>query len=295
MPSLPSVEGVRLATVEDLHRIAIVAASAFFWSPTFQFQRPRYRDFPADTVASYLFEYEAAIHDPTCAVLVAEDKVERNEADYVYEALQGTYQAEDQSGRAIVGVCSIILKPDSIFLGHFQPRSGITANLAAQSDSSTDGSRCRPTADRKRDQCALSVELYNRATQPAKSRYLNGKMRLSTLAVAPAYWRRGHATRLVDFYTQLADSDAAILGVSATPRGALVTERAGFSRCELVHVKRPPAPGRLQCEDSPPDMAGWEAHAAQDVELWIGLRLPSSSRSSSASITSTSDSPTDSQ
>jgi len=44
-------------------------------------------------------------------------------------------------------------------------------------------------------------------------------MRLATLAVAPAYWRRGHATRLIDFCTQLADSDEATL-VSAQSLGA---------------------------------------------------------------------------
>ena len=37
------------------------------------------------------------------------------------------------------------------------------------------------------------------------SRHLSGKMRLSTLAVHPAYWRRGHAMKLVSFCTQLAD------------------------------------------------------------------------------------------
>lgn len=36
-------------------------------------------------------------------------------------------------------------------------------------------------------------------------------MRLSTLAVAPCYWRRGHASRLVSFCTQLADADDAAL------------------------------------------------------------------------------------
>ncbi|KAF2848871.1 hypothetical protein T440DRAFT_500269 [Plenodomus tracheiphilus IPT5] len=267
MLSLPSVEGVRLATVDDLHRIALVAASAFFWSPTFQFQRPRYRDFPADTVASYLFEYEAAIHDPACVVLVAEDIVERDEVEYIYEALQGAFQAQDQTERAIVGVCSISLKPNSVFLGHLQPRSKPTAKQAAQSDRSPSRvGRCRPP-DRKRDQCAVAMELYNTATQPAKLQHLHGKMRLSTLAVAPAYWRRGHASRLVDFCTQLADSDEAILGVSATPRGALVVKRAGFSRCELVHVKHPTISGKLG-DEAFLDDAGLEAQATTDVQLW---------------------------
>lgn len=45
-------------------------------------------------------------------------------------------------------------------------------------------------------------------------------MRLSTLAVNPMYWRRGHATRLVSFCTQLADLDGAVV-VSVDVSGTL--------------------------------------------------------------------------
>jgi len=219
MPPLPSVPGVRLATAEDLDRIALVAAAAFFWSPTFQFQRPRYRDFPADTVASYRVEYEAALRDPACAVLVAEDVVEANEADYVYEALQDAYQGHGKTERAVVGVCSISLKPDSCFFGHLQPASNPPAFLGAPSDGPAASIHRHWASDHRRDQCAAAMELYKATTQPAKSAHLSRKMRLATLAVAPAYWRRGHATRLIDFCTQLADSDEATL-VSAQSLGA---------------------------------------------------------------------------
>jgi N-acetylglutamate synthase-like GNAT family acetyltransferase len=45
-------------------------------------------------------------------------------------------------------------------------------------------------------------------------------MRLSTLAVNPMYWRRGHATKLVSFCTQLADLDGAVV-VSVDVSGTL--------------------------------------------------------------------------
>jgi hypothetical protein len=50
MLSLPSVDGVRLATLEGLPRIAIVAAAAFFWSPTFRVQRPHYKEISPGTL-----------------------------------------------------------------------------------------------------------------------------------------------------------------------------------------------------------------------------------------------------
>jgi hypothetical protein len=121
MISTPSVDGVRLATLADLDRIAIVAAAAFFWSPTFKFQRPRYRDFPSDTVASYLTEYAAGINDPACAVLVAEDDLETDEAEHVYDALRSVYQSPRPRQRGIVGVCSLTLKPGSCYTDCFQP------------------------------------------------------------------------------------------------------------------------------------------------------------------------------
>jgi hypothetical protein len=109
-----NINGVRLATLEDLDRISVVAASAFFWSPTFRFQRPYYRDFPADTIASYRIEYERAISDPACVVIVAEDVLELDEAEHVYEALRYkfTHQSPILGQESIVGVCSFTLKPD---------------------------------------------------------------------------------------------------------------------------------------------------------------------------------------
>ena len=208
MLPFPSVEGVRLATLKDLRRISIVAAASFFWSPTFRFQRPRYRDFPEDTIASYRSEYAAAIQDPACVVLVAEDMIKEDEAACIYEALRYAYAAEPVGSRGIVGVCSISLIPGSCYVGRFQSdygRAG-TTKFGTQTSILPQGAE-----GLRRDQSSVTMNLYNAATQPAKVRHLSGTMRLSTLAVAPAYWRKGHASRLVNFCTQLADLEEALL------------------------------------------------------------------------------------
>lgn len=129
---LPDVDGVRLATLNDLPRIAIVAAAAFFWSPTFRFQRPHYQEFPADTLASYWAEYEEAIKDPACVVLVTEDVLDAGEAEHVYKALQPACLLYFPRHKGIVGVCSIMLKPNSCYVGHFQPAGKLIS--AAQFD-----------------------------------------------------------------------------------------------------------------------------------------------------------------
>jgi len=48
-------------------------------------------------------------------------------------------------------------------------------------------------------------------TLTTNRRHLEGNMRIDTLAVAPAYRRRGHARKLVSFCTYLADLDDAVL------------------------------------------------------------------------------------
>jgi hypothetical protein len=109
------INGIRLATFEDLHRISLVAAAAFFSSPTFRFQRPHYKDFPSDTVASYFAEYRKTIEDATCVVLVAEDILEEDEDEQVYKALRYTYNVDVPNKKGIVGVCSFRLKPGSLY------------------------------------------------------------------------------------------------------------------------------------------------------------------------------------
>jgi hypothetical protein len=155
-----------------------VAAAAFFWSPSFRFQRPLYKDFPADTIASYWLEYEAAINDPTYAVLVAEDILEPNEADHFYEALRLLQRRPISRHRGIVGVCSLKLKPDSCYIGQFHPASKHVSTETALCKVSHhlagfDGPDDRvPKQDWKRDRCSKALEVYKSATDPLKLKYV---------------------------------------------------------------------------------------------------------------------------
>jgi hypothetical protein len=124
----PSVDSVRLATPDDLPRIATVAAAGFFHSPTFQFQRVHYEKFPNDTLLSYLESYHAELQDPASIVIVAEDTLgECNEGTKVYQALQQASSYRPSSGppgaKVIVGVASISLRPGSCYIGRFHTRS----------------------------------------------------------------------------------------------------------------------------------------------------------------------------
>lgn len=158
--SFPFVDGVRLATVQDLHRISIVAAAAFFSSPTFQFQRPHYRQFPCDTIASYFFQYESALKDPCSMVLVAEDILEEAESHHVYRELQWAFSPQPSQRKDIVGVAGIQLKPGSSYAGQFQP-ADMSANAAEP---------CH-FQNLARDQSREALDIYNAITRPVKLEY----------------------------------------------------------------------------------------------------------------------------
>ncbi|KAJ4297709.1 hypothetical protein N0V90_005604 [Kalmusia sp. IMI 367209] len=279
VPVLPTLDGVRLATPDDLPRIATVAAAGFYHSPTFHYQRVHHAAYPDDTLRSYLSEYQRAIVDPASVVLVAEDIIDDREGDHVYPALRQAAAYSPGAGsvgsKVVVGVASVAIKPGSSYIGQFQPTC------------STDLSRLGAIPPNpNRDFCKDRVRIYNEATDPAKAKYLAGQMRLSTLAVHPTYWRRGHAARLVGWCTRLADLDGVSVvrfpsrglgplksprlrinqGISAVPQGAVIAARAGFEERELVRVKR-------TCVHDGCTLNGGPKVA--DVELWVAIRRPS--------------------
>ncbi|KAF2748974.1 hypothetical protein M011DRAFT_475730 [Sporormia fimetaria CBS 119925] len=262
---LAPFDQLRLATLADVPRIASVAAAGFFWSPTFRFQRPYFSQYAEDTVSSYWRDYKSMITDPQSIVLVAEDRVDPREDLAVHEAFRKcpTFKSEKEPGsRAIVGICSVTLRPESSRIGR------IHDPYAKYPEHSED---FRSPSNLTRDKCIDSVQAYANATGPARKRYLEGLMRLSTLVVHPAYWRRGHGNRLTQWCTQLADMEGAAIGVSATPMGSIVARKAGFEMREVVRLNKP---------------ATEAAGGSSDVELWIGVRLPSSSPSTASATCS---------
>jgi len=265
MDSLPKIDGVRLARLDELDRIALVAAAGFFHSPVFHFQRPHYDAFPEDTVASYQAEYEAAMLDPNSIVLVAEQIPDENETNKVYKALQRLGPSRPQinpDGKVIVGVASISLPPHSRRSGVLQPKG--TSTYGTQSETL-----------QQRDQCTKGGELYSEATAPAKAKYLTGQMRLTTLAVHPAYWKHGHGTRLTNWCTRLADLDRVPIGVSAAKMGVKVFTKAGFQEEVRVLIEGYELP-----DESRDSFACNEKEAANvaSIELWIGVRCPQQRR-----------------
>jgi hypothetical protein len=155
-PKIPPLGSVRLATLKDIPRIGLVAAASFYHSPYFRYQRPDYREFPFDTVASYRVEFAKAILGNDSVVIVAEDTPEKDEIDHVYHELKEVYRSEPQAAisnpsKVIVGVCSLTLLANSARSGQFVPRGSNTS--VPEPD----------PQNRKRDQSSLANKLLDEA------------------------------------------------------------------------------------------------------------------------------------
>lgn len=128
-PPAPPFGTTRLARLADLPRIGVCAASAFFHSSWFGYERPYYAKYPHDTLSSYRNSFRKAILHKDQVVLVVEASLDANEAQHVYPALRDNYPAfKDQippdqlkTGKAIVAVASLSLQPNSPRHGQFLP------------------------------------------------------------------------------------------------------------------------------------------------------------------------------
>jgi GNAT superfamily N-acetyltransferase len=69
------------------------------------------------------------------------------------------------------------------------------------------------------------------------NRLLSQKFKITTMATHPAYWSRGHASKLANWGLELADIDGVAAGVSAARMGAPFFSHLGFKLDEVVEVK----------------------------------------------------------
>ncbi|KAK3115467.1 hypothetical protein LTR53_005169 [Teratosphaeriaceae sp. CCFEE 6253] len=246
-PPTPALRSLRLARLSDLTRIGVVAAAGFYHSSWWGYDRPFADKFVNDTLASYRHMYQSCIIDPSVIVLVAEDDLNKSEAEAVYGALADAYPPWSaqippeslQDGKAIVGIASLSLQAGSARHGQFQPDG--TPEIAPD------------PALRNRDKNPVAGKLMQNATHQVAEKLFAGRMVVDTMVVHPAYWRRGHATNLTQWQMELADGDSVGLGVEAAKMGVLLFEHLGFKEAQTVQVP------------------GYEDHP-DPVAVWFGLR-----------------------
>ena len=78
-PASYCLSKLRLAKIDDVHRVAVMSTAAFFYSPVFAWKRSSHHKYPADTKSSYAKLFAEAIKDPSCIALLNEDEFDLKE------------------------------------------------------------------------------------------------------------------------------------------------------------------------------------------------------------------------
>ncbi|RSL78877.1 hypothetical protein CEP52_017594, partial [Fusarium oligoseptatum] len=197
-PSPPPPFGpLRLASPADDPRIGNVASAGFHSSPVFHYERPNHAGFPEDTVLSYCHEFLYLIKSHEYIVLVATDKFDPNEGEKT--------QAIIPANGALP-----IPKPDDEVVVALYPKL---------------------PENRKRDMNEDNCDALEKCCQAAEKRYFQGPTyTLEMVVVHPAYQKRGHGRRLVQWGIKLATKDKVGVGVIAAGKGKSLYGSLGFEK-----------------------------------------------------------------
>ena len=121
-PNAPAFGALRLASLTDVPRIAVVATSGFRYSPVFQWERPYHEKYPEDTLMSYKSMFAERIKNPEYIVLVASDVYDPDENNKTSAIIPPDTATVPAKGECVIaGVASWKLGLDSSRKGQFQP------------------------------------------------------------------------------------------------------------------------------------------------------------------------------
>ncbi|KAI9150894.1 Taurine hydroxylase-like protein SAT17 [Paramyrothecium foliicola] len=212
---------VRQAKPSDIMRIGIICCAGFRYSPIFRWERPHHEEYPEDTLLSYRKIFADAIGNENSIVYVALDKYNPNENDYTTAKFpsQNDWNPPEKDTLIPVAIAWIKMPPGS------PPADNNTC----------DQDKCLILPENEgRDLDRSHYDSWARASAAAKRKHLRGHYILEMLVTHPAYWKRGHATSLIEHSIEYT-SMGAKLGVNAAGMGQSLYISLGFK--EISHVK----------------------------------------------------------
>ena len=129
-PPAPPLGTLRLATISDVPRIAVVATASFFYSPLFAWERRYHAQYPEDTLKDYARMFAELIRNPDILVLVAEDSYRPNEHSKT-KAVITPYPNDEihhEGETVVVGIAAWHLPPGSKRVGQFMNQDDLINN-----------------------------------------------------------------------------------------------------------------------------------------------------------------------
>ncbi|KAI8710406.1 hypothetical protein NCS52_01577200 [Fusarium sp. LHS14.1] len=216
----PPFGSLRRALPADVPRIGIVATGGYRYSPVFKNERPNHADFAGDTLLSYRHEFLSLIESREHIVFVATDKFDPNEGKMTKAIIPADddWPMPEPDDEVVIGVACWKLSPESDRKGSIQNDNAHYPKLPE---------------NRKRDMNEDYCDALEACCQEAEKRYFNGLPTMEALVVHPAYWRRGHGSRLVQQgIDHLAKLGGANHGVIAAETGKPLYLQLGYEELE---------------------------------------------------------------
>ncbi|MCJ1448074.1 MAG: hypothetical protein MMC23_008587 [Stictis urceolatum] len=218
-PPLPA--GVRLALPSDIPRLGLLFVASFHYSPNMKWARPLYPKFPEDTIAWYTTESRKFLLDPKYITLVATDAFdpdERSKTDAHF--------------------------PDGVktMLGDVKPGEQVPVAIGVWEVGSERGRAWREAEGRVlegkelpgkpellfRDRHQGHYDTLKEKVMASYEKWFKGLVELDMLATHPAYWGRGHGSKLVRWGLEYSRLNGVGQGVVGPPMGMRVYLKSGF-------------------------------------------------------------------
>ena len=126
-PDAPELGLLRIASLADVPRVAVVATGGFRYSPVFEWERPYHKKYPEDTLISYRAIFADMIRNPEYIVLVTSDGFDPNEYEKTSAMIpiDSTMEPHIKGETIVVGVASWKLEPQSKRMGQLQSDQGM--------------------------------------------------------------------------------------------------------------------------------------------------------------------------
>lgn len=226
-PAPPFPRNLRLMLPEDIARVAVVQYAAFENTAEGRYTTPYHKKYPDDTINSYMAcaADQLRMHDYVCIVI--EDVACTNESSFTNAVISDDHPASaarlNANSKTTIIVGYAAWKFDQSKMSH---RLGQFSELALSIPSSRwpeiprsedrdiDNDHCQKHCD------AITIAQDTHLTDCA--------MGLETMAIHPAYHRKGHGRALLSWGMQLAGIDGAKIGVIASADGALMYGALGW-------------------------------------------------------------------
>jgi len=213
-------DNLRLATPADISRMGLVMSAGFGSTLEAAWLQPYLRTFPRDSLLTSQEYVDRCMGSKGFATVVIEDTYEPAEVQAMAEIVPEDEAREHSmyEEKVVAGMATWKFMSGSPRIGQFNDELHVS-----------DLETLSPSRDEHRDH----TRRFHSKNRDLRKKYFHGSnwFELHTLVVNPAYWRRGHGRRLLEWGIRVACIDQVELCICAAGSALKLYQASG---CELL-------------------------------------------------------------